>query len=1405
METIKICPNCRKPLPPDVPLGLCPECLIKSGFPTGAEPGDAGETAGARFVPPPVAEIAQLFPQLEILRLIGQGGMGAVYKARQPSLDRFVALKVLPPAVGSDPGFAERFNREARALARLNHPNIVAVHDFGKAGPLHYLLMEFVDGTNLREVEQAGKLTPEQALAIVPQICEGLQFAHNEGIVHRDIKPENLLLDKKGRVKITDFGIAKMVGIGGGQQTLTGAKDVVGTPHYMAPEQIEHPLAVDHRADIYSLGVVFYEMLTGELPLGKFQPPSKKVHVDVRLDEVVLHTLEKEPERRYQHASQVKTDVETISVMGHGASAPNQNESVPTAAQMESARNHLKIPARGLIASVVLQLLFALGLLIFAIPGVFRESGNLVGCAVIGLTVVGFLIPTAVVLAGAINMSNLRRHTFTIVASVVAAVAGPGAILGLPFGVWALVILTRREVRQAFEANRPVTGPTAIPDSRKMDSARAQVKGPAIGLVVAGVLDWALCASFCIIAGFSARSTDLISIESASGVLVWLPILVMALSSCIIYAGLKFMQLERRGWVMLGSVLAMLVSPGNLAGLPLGIWALVVLNRPEIKEAFAANRSRSNHRNVRAGAGGPSHFSVPAIVGAAWMPLFLASLLTITFGQEQFPQSYGEIPRALLFLGLAAPVATTILGWLAVMQIRHSSGSFRGLELAVFDGLLFPLLGLDLWIGILFLAAAKTLAHWRGLNGSLFLNLWEFAFWTFLLFVVCAAFDFLVARLIWRQANRPREGLNSSPKLHWNKIVSHVLGLGVLALGLVSFSTASWVLCARSVDNVNQPFVNDPQVIGHWSSVDFVESPDDFKPGKPAWKGDLSVFRNFTVYPDGRTSYRWLTWTKGVFINKGEKTAASYETRNFDGTNYLFVQWKNGDYILFHSNPSYFVLRQEVNTNFYIGQTWFPQGDSIEITSVERTKNQMTVKGHYNLVSHDQAELALYVTVTNKAFPGGTGEERPISKGRGDFTLVHLPPILGLPHVSMYGADGHCFASLYFGTKTEALEERQASWITNTPSAAGASNTEPEDLREARARLAELRVSYGEKNASVQEALARVKELERISRDEPNMPADLREAKAQLAELQVIYGKQNPAVQKALARIKELERITKEEPNAPADLRKAKAHLAELRVSFSERSPQIQEALARIKMLEQNNIATNVEANSAAADQPPAVLKTFPQVGATGVDPAIKEITVTFDRDMDDGFSWTGGGPDFPPSPEGQGAHWRDKRTCVLPVKLQAGHFYRVGINSKSFQNFRSADGMPATPSAIYFATQGASEQVKAMAAKPKIVSLVPANGAQDADPNLTEIRVTFNVPMAGGFSWTSDDSEFPPGREGKHCHWTEDHKTCVLPVQLQPDRAYHLGLNGSPFSNFQSAGGVPLAPVDYRFKTRAN
>ncbi|MCE0498924.1 MAG: DUF4019 domain-containing protein [Methylacidiphilales bacterium] len=239
--------------------------------------------------------------------------MGVVYKVRQRELGRFAALKILPNGKRRDPAFAERFSREARALAALNHPNIVSIYDFGQKAGLFYFIMEYVDGLNLSQVLTTSKIAPAEALAIVPQICDALQYAHNQGIVHRDIKPENILLDKSGKVKIADFGLAKITGQPTPDAGLTVTGEVMGTPHYMAPEQVEHPQEVDHRADIYSLGVVFYQMLTGELPMGHFAPPSRKVQIDVRLDEVVLRALEKEPALRYQQAGEVKTQVEMIT------------------------------------------------------------------------------------------------------------------------------------------------------------------------------------------------------------------------------------------------------------------------------------------------------------------------------------------------------------------------------------------------------------------------------------------------------------------------------------------------------------------------------------------------------------------------------------------------------------------------------------------------------------------------------------------------------------------------------------------------------------------------------------------------------------------------------------------------------------------------------------------------------------------------------------------------------------------------------------------------------------------------------------------------------------------------------------------------------------------------------------
>ena len=389
MDAQGLCQNCGAPLAADAPRGLCPACLMKVAL--------AGGTAAERekpgFTSPTIEELARKFPQLELIELIGRGGMGAVYKARQKELDRMVALKILPPGVGDAAAFAERFTREAKALARLSHPGIVTIHDFGRVDGLYFFVMEFVDGVNLRQLLASGGVSPREALAIVPQICDALQFAHDQGIVHRDIKPENILLDRNGRVKVADFGLAKLIGkenevttAGGGgptlSRTLTEADTVMGTPRYMAPEQAEHPARVDHRADIYALGVVFYQMLTGELPGKRLDPPSKKVQMDIRLDEVVLRALEKEPERRYQPVSEVRTALETILQTASpdaskGTARPERGATPPKMRSASRAGGWPKYAYLGIAAGIVAlpAIWFCLHLVLRS-PGALGGSGN---------------------------------------------------------------------------------------------------------------------------------------------------------------------------------------------------------------------------------------------------------------------------------------------------------------------------------------------------------------------------------------------------------------------------------------------------------------------------------------------------------------------------------------------------------------------------------------------------------------------------------------------------------------------------------------------------------------------------------------------------------------------------------------------------------------------------------------------------------------------------------------------------------------------------------------------------------------------------------------------------------------------------------------------------------------------
>ncbi|MEX2114803.1 MAG: M56 family metallopeptidase [Pirellulales bacterium] len=231
-------------------------------------------------------------------------------------------------------------------------------------------------------------------------------------------------------------------------------------------------------------------------------------------------------------------------------------------------------------------------------------------------------------------------------------------------------------------------------------------------------------------------------------------------------------------------------------------------------------------------------------------------------------------------------------------------------------------------------------------------------------------------------------------------------------------------------------------------------------------------------------------------------------------------------------------------------------------------------------------------------------------------------------------------------------------------------------------------------------------------------------------------------------------------------------------------------------------LAANDNPPTAAETSYPQIVKSVPDAGATGVPATLTQITVTFDRDMQGGMSWTGGPPLFPPVDESRQPRWIDKRTCALPVKLEKGNYYCVGINSTSYQNFKSADGVPVPSSAVYFATQGASAAVNSRVRTPKVVSLSPANGASDVDPTTKSLRVKFNVPMDEGMSWTGGGEYFPDIPEDQQAKWSKDGQTCTLPVRLEADHEYRLGLNSLSHINFQSKWGVPLSPVVYTFRT---
>lgn len=269
---------------------------------------------------------AQQIPGYQVLGKLGQGAMATVFKAKQLSLDRIVAIKVLPKRLSENQEFVDRFYKEGRAAARLNHPNIVAAHDVGEAMGYHYFVMEYIDGSTVYDMlQERHRLNEPEALDIVIQIARALHHAHERGLIHRDVKPKNLMITKEGVVKLADMGLAREVD--DYKAATAEAGRAYGTPYYISPEQIRGEIAIDGRADVYSLGATFYHMVTGKVPF-EGSTPSAVMHKHLKeslvppdhlntalstgVGEVIEVMMAKKPDNRYQVMEDLIKDLEAI-------------------------------------------------------------------------------------------------------------------------------------------------------------------------------------------------------------------------------------------------------------------------------------------------------------------------------------------------------------------------------------------------------------------------------------------------------------------------------------------------------------------------------------------------------------------------------------------------------------------------------------------------------------------------------------------------------------------------------------------------------------------------------------------------------------------------------------------------------------------------------------------------------------------------------------------------------------------------------------------------------------------------------------------------------------------------------------------------------------------------------------
>ncbi|HEX7653899.1 MAG TPA: protein kinase [Verrucomicrobiae bacterium] len=1091
---------------------------------------------------PPLSpeQISPHFPQLDILECLGRGGMGVVYKARQKSLHRLVALKLMAPERAADPQFAIRFEKEARALAVLNHPNVVTIYDHGQAGGFYFLLMEFVDGVTLRQLLGRERLSTREALAIVPQICDALQFAHDQGIVHRDIKPENILVDRRGRVKVADFGLAKIiggeadtggVGSGGAGGNLTDAGKVMGTPQYMSPEQVTAPGEVDHRADIYALGVVFYQMLTGELPGKKIEPPSKLVQVDVRLDEVVLRALEQKPELRFQQANLLKTQVETIAATAAENPAwagktppPPGNEP----AGVSYARKKFKGQFLGLGCAVQ-----ALGLLAFFVPHI------------------GFLLGIILLIAG----GRLALKSFCSACRQPAAGSGEKCS--------ACGALFQQTRSWAATMGVVATG----------------LAGLVLGLLILtgwrhspGVNAWLLILllSSCMATFFGW--VGVVQIRHSGGKLhglrpavasgLWLPLLGLTVL-VVCFWGWVFkealypdhMLQPWEGDVPLVRSLEHLVEQywrlfiGLSSLLTLGVMHWVIIRRVWQKVQAPAGTSRAHGLSQ----------------GEAWMMVMV----------WPFKQLAGLPRKRIFWLGGLLLLLFTAMCAQILMQRDQDQREFQKADLqSELDSHIAAILG-NRWRIVSSAriferdpgTATRAVIHFMGLQG-------------------------------WRDSqnqplNQPRRLngevlLTYNPPNHWA-----VDGTGDLAILHENLETYGRGFPEWQVSTSPLPALAKKSA--DVSSARFqATTPND----KNQRKGGRTMASNGAGKTTSSGPLKSNTTISSFDVPaQTPEAAGTFDMTQADLSAVLSLYGvMSGRTVIQGELPD---CKITMTSRGAISRV---EGLQLMDSVLAQNGVAMVLSGDKAVKAVPVERVALEnppeINLPLDQLPDASS---PMSR---TVQLLHLKPSQVIPLLAPYARVPHSLMAIDdqkilvirdFSSSVrhqlkllEVLDKKsgasaeESRWNLKSlappapplPRPSGAKVLDTNlinmngQLAGAQLKLAQFRKEFAETSPEVQRIEARVNELARMIQENPVPAADLAAAQAQLAELKVDYAAESVTIKRAQARVEELARLSRDEPAMSAALREAKARLAELKIEFASGHPEIKRATAAIQALE---------------------------------------------------------------------------------------------------------------------------------------------------------------------------------------------------------------------------------------------